>query len=132
MRKLLVVSPARRLGAAKNGATGVKEHAWFRDFDWESFAKKSMKAPYVPVVRLHILNPPSLRRSRLCADSVHSCMFWYACGTHNDQQTMLHDRTLQVSSPEDTRNFDMSNTEAAWSGDDKWKRYISLGDFKNF
>jgi len=41
-------------------------------------------------------------------------------------------RGLQVSSPEDTRNFDMSNTEAAWTGDDKWKRYMSLGDFKDF
>ena len=53
MRKLLVISPARRLGATRNGATGVKEHAWFRDFDWDSFAKRSMKAPYVPVVRTH-------------------------------------------------------------------------------
>jgi len=53
VRKLLVISPARRLGATRNGATGVKEHAWFRDFDWEAFAKKSMKAPYVPVVRIH-------------------------------------------------------------------------------
>ena len=52
VRKLLVLSPARRLGATRNGATGVKEHAWFRDFDWESFARKSMKAPYVPVVRM--------------------------------------------------------------------------------
>ncbi len=51
MRKLLVVSPARRLGAAKNGATGVKEHAWFREFNWETFARKKMKAPYQPVVR---------------------------------------------------------------------------------
>ena len=42
------------------------------------------------------------------------------------------DAVLQVSSPEDTRNFDMSNTEAAWTGDDKWKRYMSLGDFKDF
>jgi hypothetical protein len=51
VRKLLVVSPARRLGAAKNGATGVKEHAWFREFNWETFARKKMKAPYQPVVR---------------------------------------------------------------------------------
>ena len=42
------------------------------------------------------------------------------------------EHALQVSSPEDTRNFDMSNTEAAWTGDDKWKRYMSLGDFKDF
>ena len=41
-------------------------------------------------------------------------------------------RGLQVASPEDVSNFDMSNTEAAWACDDKWKRYISLGDFKNF
>ena len=51
VRKLLVVSPARRLGAARNGATGVKEHGWFREFDWEAFARKKMKAPYLPVVR---------------------------------------------------------------------------------
>ena len=37
-----------------------------------------------------------------------------------------------MASPEDVSNFDMSNTEPAWAGDEKWKRYISLGDFKSF
>ena len=50
IRKLLVHNPARRLGFAKNGAVGVKEHPWFAGFDWDSFAKRTMQAPYIPQV----------------------------------------------------------------------------------
>ena len=52
IRKLLVHNPAQRLGCAKNGASAVKEHPWFSDFDWEAFSRKTMPAPYVPKVRL--------------------------------------------------------------------------------
>ena len=39
---------------------------------------------------------------------------------------------VQLSSAEDTSNFDMSNTEASWSGDERRQRYNSTGIFKNF
>lgn len=45
-------NPAQRLGCAKNGASAVKEHPWFSDFDWDAFSRKAMPAPYVPKVRL--------------------------------------------------------------------------------
>ena len=50
MRKLLVYNPARRLGALKSGAAGVKDHPWFADFDWAAFSRREMKAPYIPKV----------------------------------------------------------------------------------
>lgn len=39
---------------------------------------------------------------------------------------------LQVASPEDTSNFDSTNTEAGWVGIDKRHRYESTGAFKDF
>lgn len=53
IRKLLVLSPARRLGVLKSGAAGVREHPWFAGFDWSAFAERQMPAPYIPKVRLH-------------------------------------------------------------------------------
>jgi serine/threonine protein kinase len=49
--RLLVHNPAQRLGVLKGGAADVKAHPWFHGFDWESFAQKKLKAPYMPVVR---------------------------------------------------------------------------------
>ena len=39
---------------------------------------------------------------------------------------------VQLSSAEDTSNFDVSNTEASWSGDERKQRYKSTGVFKDF
>lgn len=50
IRKLLVVSPARRLGVLKSGAAGVREHPWFAGFDWAAFAERKLPAPYIPKV----------------------------------------------------------------------------------
>ena len=44
-------NPAQRLGCTKNGASAVKEHPWFSDFDWNAFSKKTMRAPYIPQVQ---------------------------------------------------------------------------------
>lgn len=52
IRRLLVHNPAQRLGALRNGAADVKAHPWFSGFDWETFSKMGMKAPYVPKVSL--------------------------------------------------------------------------------
>ena len=51
IRRLLVHNPAQRLGVLKGGAADVKAHPWFHGFDWENFAQRKLKAPYVPVVR---------------------------------------------------------------------------------
>lgn len=48
-------NPAQRLGALRNGAADVKAHPWFSGFDWESFSKMGLKAPYVPKVPSCIL-----------------------------------------------------------------------------
>ena len=53
IRRLLVHNPAQRLGVLKGGAADVKAHPWFHGFDWENFAQRKLKAPYVPVVRGH-------------------------------------------------------------------------------
>jgi hypothetical protein len=46
-----VRKPAYRLGQGACGTADIKRHAWFAGFDWEAFAAKKLKAPYMPVVR---------------------------------------------------------------------------------
>ena len=53
IRRFLVQNPNQRLGALKGGAADVKMHPWFANFDWTTFGKRQLKAPYVPQVRLH-------------------------------------------------------------------------------
>ena len=48
IKRLLTKNPARRLGNLKGGAQDVKEHPWFKDFDWVKLARRELKAPYVP------------------------------------------------------------------------------------
>ncbi|KAL0050057.1 hypothetical protein WJX82_003639 [Trebouxia sp. C0006] len=50
VKRLLTHSPSQRLGSLKGGALDVKAHPWFKDFDWESFEKQTMPAPYIPKV----------------------------------------------------------------------------------
>ena len=50
VKQLLVHNPLQRLGMQKGGAADVKAHPWFAKFDWDAFAAKRMKAPYVPRV----------------------------------------------------------------------------------
>lgn len=40
--------PMHRLGGL--GFIEIKEHPWFKDFDWEMLRKKEMKAPFIPNV----------------------------------------------------------------------------------
>jgi hypothetical protein len=39
--------PANRLGFEK-GIQELKDHPWFKNFDWEALYKKTMQAPWVP------------------------------------------------------------------------------------
>ena len=57
VKRLLTHSPSQRLGSLKGGALDVKAHPWFKDFDWESFEKQTMPAPYIPkVMFVHMHN----------------------------------------------------------------------------
>lgn len=48
VRKLMVVTPKKRLGVLSNGIDGVKEHAFFKGTDWDDMANKNVKAPLRP------------------------------------------------------------------------------------
>ncbi|GAB4820005.1 hypothetical protein N2152v2_007051 [Parachlorella kessleri] len=50
IRRLLVRVPSRRLGCAQGGATELKQHPWFKGFDWEALAQRKLQAPYIPKV----------------------------------------------------------------------------------
>jgi hypothetical protein len=49
--KLLNLDSTQRLGMQRHGAQDIKDHAWYKGFDWISFEAQTMPAPYVPVVR---------------------------------------------------------------------------------
>jgi hypothetical protein len=44
------VHESGRLCGAQGGASELKQHAWFKGFDWELLAQRKMRAPYLPKV----------------------------------------------------------------------------------
>jgi cGMP-dependent protein kinase len=48
MKGLLAQDPAKRLGCMKDGAGGIKSHAWFATLDWGNLRSKQIPAPWVP------------------------------------------------------------------------------------
>jgi len=42
---LLELKPTKRLGVLNGGAQLIKEHPWFRGFDWDKFIHKQLRAP---------------------------------------------------------------------------------------
>lgn len=46
INKLLQRKPNNRLGL--NGPNEVKNHVWFRDYDWKALFDKTTIAPYKP------------------------------------------------------------------------------------
>jgi len=48
---LLRKNSYQRLGAGLGGAAAVKRHPWFKGFDWDSLASRTLKSPYVPRIR---------------------------------------------------------------------------------
>ena len=50
IRSLLHKNPAKRLGNLNGGAEDVKNHPWFKGFDWEALKKRKTEVPYVPYI----------------------------------------------------------------------------------
>jgi len=51
IKRLLHPKPTKRLGVLKGGAKLIKQHPWFKNFDWEQFEKQTMKAPIILPVK---------------------------------------------------------------------------------
>jgi hypothetical protein len=45
--KLIRRKPANRLGFTE-GIKELKEHYWFKNFDWKALHSKTMRAPWIP------------------------------------------------------------------------------------
>ena len=48
INRLIQRKPINRLGL--NGTSDVKNHIWFKDFDWDKLNRKEMEAPFLPPV----------------------------------------------------------------------------------
>jgi len=46
IKSLLTLKPHQRLGVKKGGAKLVKEHPWFKGFDWTALVEQRLPAPY--------------------------------------------------------------------------------------
>ena len=51
IRKLLHPKPSKRLGAINGGASLVKQHPWFADFDWKKLEARELPAPIKPSIK---------------------------------------------------------------------------------
>eukprot|EP00931_Biecheleriopsis_adriatica_P108791 TRINITY_DN8307_c0_g1_i2.p1 TRINITY_DN8307_c0_g1~~TRINITY_DN8307_c0_g1_i2.p1 ORF type:complete len:895 (-),score=217.05 TRINITY_DN8307_c0_g1_i2:66-2750(-) len=51
IKKLCKSDPADRLPMKKGGSANIKQHAWYKGFDWKSFDNFSMQPPYEPRVK---------------------------------------------------------------------------------
>lgn len=52
VKRLLTPDLTKRYGNLKNGVTDIKEHKWFRGFDWNGLLKKQLEPPYKPTVKV--------------------------------------------------------------------------------
>ncbi|KAF8819015.1 protein kinase G AGC kinase family member PKG, partial [Cardiosporidium cionae] len=48
MKRLLCRLPEVRIGCSVNGYRDIKEHAFFKDFDWDKLAGRGLKPPLIP------------------------------------------------------------------------------------
>lgn len=58
VKHLLVEDLSKRYGCLKNGIIlliigvyDIKEHRWFKNFDWEALLQKKLRAPYIPTIK---------------------------------------------------------------------------------
>lgn len=48
---LLKLKPTRRLGVIKGGTENIRNHAWFKKFNWRAFKDLKLRAPIQPKVK---------------------------------------------------------------------------------
>ena len=49
--ELLQLDPKRRLGSGKDGSKIIKNHDFFKDFNWEDLLDKKIVPPYTPCIK---------------------------------------------------------------------------------
>jgi len=49
INQLLTVNPAHRLGA-KQGASEIKQHSWFKNCDWNLVYEQALRPPLIPTL----------------------------------------------------------------------------------
>ena len=49
LERLLQKQPSQRLGSNK-GAEEIKNHPWFKSFNWEKLINREIEAPFVPIL----------------------------------------------------------------------------------
>lgn len=48
IRRLLTADLTKRIGNLKAGVAEIKRHRWFRDINWDAFARRQVKPPFKP------------------------------------------------------------------------------------
>lgn len=51
LNKLFVIKPADRLGSFAGGAEDIRDHLWYKDFDFNMLAIQMMDAPWKPKIK---------------------------------------------------------------------------------
>jgi 23S rRNA A2030 N6-methylase RlmJ len=51
VKHLLVADLAKRYGNLKRGVNDIKQHRWFKNFDWNESMALKITAPYIPNVK---------------------------------------------------------------------------------
>ena len=51
IKRLLKKRPTERLGITAGGVSAIRDHAWFKGFDWNALQKQTMVPPYKPQVK---------------------------------------------------------------------------------
>ena len=51
IRRLLNPKPTKRLGVIRGGAQTIRDHPWYKRFDWTAFQAQKTRAPYKPRIR---------------------------------------------------------------------------------
>nr|XP_034188551.1 cGMP-dependent protein kinase, isozyme 1-like [Osmia lignaria] len=54
IESLLQEDPVKRLGYLRNGVNDIRNHRWFRSFNWQNLQDQIMPAPVVPTVKNHL------------------------------------------------------------------------------
>ena len=50
IQSLLKLKPHERLGCVADGEQKLRDHAWYKDFDWDAFKGREMRAPIIPFI----------------------------------------------------------------------------------